>query len=36
LLLHACHNITKTDFEGGVTYLSLMEGNAETLKEALN
>jgi zinc transport system substrate-binding protein len=36
LLLHACHNVSKTDFEGGATYLSLMKSNVQTLKEALN
>jgi zinc transport system substrate-binding protein len=36
LLLHACHNVTKADFEAGVTYIGLMEGNVETLKEALS
>ncbi|MDR2174403.1 MAG: metal ABC transporter substrate-binding protein [Synergistaceae bacterium] len=35
LLLHACHNITKADFESGVTYLSLMEQNVKNLGEAL-
>ncbi|MDR0964748.1 MAG: metal ABC transporter substrate-binding protein [Clostridium sp.] len=35
LLLHACHNVSMSDFENGATYLSLMEGNVETLKEAL-
>jgi zinc transport system substrate-binding protein len=35
LLLHACHNISKADFDGGVTYLSIMEQNAANLKEAL-
>jgi zinc transport system substrate-binding protein len=35
LLLHACHNITKADFDGGATYLSLMERNVENLGEAL-
>ena len=35
LLLHACHNITKIDFEGGVTYLDLMKQNLENLKQAL-
>jgi zinc transport system substrate-binding protein len=35
LLLHACHNVTKSDLEGGATYLSLMEKNVNTLKEAL-
>ncbi|GHU71575.1 high-affinity zinc uptake system binding-protein ZnuA [Clostridia bacterium] len=35
-LLHACHNISKSDFEAGVTYLDLMRANAEALREALN
>jgi len=34
-LLHACHNITKADFEAGKTYADLMSANVETLKEAL-
>ena len=36
LLLHACHNISRDDFQGGATYLSLMEQNVENLKEALS
>jgi zinc transport system substrate-binding protein len=36
LLLHACHNVSRADFESGATYLSLMEGNVQTLKEALS
>lgn len=35
LLLHACHNISKADFESGVSYLELMGRNADALKEAL-
>ncbi len=35
LLLHSCHNITKKDFENGISYLDLMEGNAYNLVEAL-
>lgn len=35
LLLHACHNITKAEFENGVSYLDLMHQNAENMKEAL-
>lgn len=35
LLLHACHNVTKAEFEGGATYLGLMQHNVEALKEAL-
>jgi zinc transport system substrate-binding protein len=36
LLLHACHNVSKSDFEGGATYLSLMTENVAALQEALN
>lgn len=36
LLFNACHNISKADFEKGVTYLDLMESNVSALKEALN
>jgi zinc transport system substrate-binding protein len=35
LLLHACHNISKKEFENGVTYLDLMKQNVESIKEAL-
>jgi len=35
-LLHACHNITKADFEAGKTYLDFMSDNVEALKEALS
>lgn len=35
-LFHSCHNISKEDFENGVTYLELMEKNVDVLKEALN
>ncbi|MDR3148980.1 MAG: metal ABC transporter substrate-binding protein [Oscillospiraceae bacterium] len=34
-LLHACHNISKADFESGKGYIDLMSANAEALKEAL-
>ena len=34
-LLHACHNVSKEDFESGATYLSLMTKNIEPLREAL-
>lgn len=33
---NACHNLTKSDFESGVTYLELMNRNVDALKEALN
>jgi len=35
-LLHACHNITKKDFNAGLTYLDMMRQNVKTLTEALN
>ncbi|MDR1892840.1 MAG: metal ABC transporter substrate-binding protein [Oscillospiraceae bacterium] len=35
-LLHACHNISQSDFLAGKTYLDLMTANVETLKEALS
>jgi zinc transport system substrate-binding protein len=35
-LLNAAHNISKEDFNRGVTYLDLMEHNVQVLKEALN
>jgi zinc transport system substrate-binding protein len=35
LLLHAGHNISKKDFENGMTYLDLMTANVANLKEAL-
>lgn len=34
--LNAIHNVSKEDFEKGVTYLDLMEENVKVLKEALN
>ncbi len=33
---YACHNLSKQDMENGETYLSLMQKNLITLKEALN
>jgi zinc transport system substrate-binding protein len=35
LLLHSGHNVSKADFEGGVTYLELQRANVERLREAL-
>ena len=35
LLLHACHNISKRDFDAGLGYLELMRQNVENLREAL-
>ncbi|WP_461249027.1 metal ABC transporter solute-binding protein, Zn/Mn family, partial [Treponema sp. R6D11] len=36
LLFHSIHNVTKEDFDKGVTYVSLMKQNAENLKKGLN
>jgi zinc transport system substrate-binding protein len=35
LLLHACHNLTKQDFDAGLGYLDFMSRNAENLRQAL-
>jgi zinc transport system substrate-binding protein len=35
LLLHACHNISKRDFDAGFGYLDFMRKNVENLREAL-
>lgn len=35
LLLHSCHNVTKDDFDAGVTYVTLMEQNADNLEKGL-
>lgn len=35
MLMHACHNISKDDFEAGATYMSLMKNNVEALKAGL-
>lgn len=36
LLLHSCHNLTKNEFESGVSYLDLMKQNVEHLREAVS
>ena len=36
LLFHSCHNVSAADLENGVTYLQLMWGNVNALKEALS
>ena len=36
LELHSCHNVSREDFEAGVTYLDLMRRNLESLKKAVN
>jgi zinc transport system substrate-binding protein len=35
LLLHACHNLTKQDFDSGLGYLDFMRRNVENLRQAL-
>ena len=35
LMLHSCHNVSKEDFDNGVTYVDLMKNNGEALKEGL-
>jgi zinc transport system substrate-binding protein len=35
LLLHACHNVSKRDFDAGFGYLDFMRKNVENLREAL-
>lgn len=35
LLLHACHNVSKRDFEAGLGYLDFMRRNTENLRQAL-
>ena len=34
--LHSCHNVSREDFDSGVTYLDLMRGNLESLKKAVS
>ena len=34
-MFHTCHNVSKAELEGGVTYVSLMEGNLAALGENL-
>ena len=36
VMLHSCHNITADEYKSGVTYISLMENNLKTLKEAFS
>ncbi len=35
LRLHSCHNVSKSDFRNGVTYIDLMEENFKNIQEAL-
>lgn len=34
-LLHSCHNVSKEDFDAGVTYIDLMRQNLSALKKAV-
>lgn len=36
LTFYSCHNLSKSDFDCGATYLDLMRKNVESLKKALN
>ncbi len=36
LLLHSCHNVTKSEFDAGATYISLMTQNLENLKRGID
>lgn len=36
LLLHSCHNVTRKEFDDGVTYLDLMEQNVINLRKGLD
>ena len=33
---HSCHNVSKDEFDRGVTYIDLMKENAKVLKEGLD
>ena len=34
-LFHTCHNVSRAELEAGATYVSLMEGNLETLRAVM-
>ncbi len=36
LTFHSCHNVTQEEFDNGVSYDSLMQGNIKALREALS
>ena len=36
LLFHSAHNVSKEDFDKGITYIDIMKQNIENLKEGLN
>lgn len=35
LVLHSCHNVSKEDFENGITYIELMRQNFDNITEAV-
>ena len=35
-MFHSCHNVSADDLEAGATYVSLMEGNLESLRQNMN
>lgn len=36
MLLHSCHNVTRKEFDAGITYVDLMLQNAENLRKGLD
>ena len=36
LLLHSCHNVTRAQFDSGITYAELMRQNVENLRKGLD
>jgi zinc transport system substrate-binding protein len=36
LLLHSCHNVTRAEFERGITYEELMRQNIENLRAGID
>ena len=36
MLLHSCHNVTRREFDQGITYLQLMKRNVEALRAGLD
>jgi len=36
MLLHSCHNVTRAEFEQGITYAELMQRNIESLRKGLD
>jgi zinc transport system substrate-binding protein len=36
MLLHSCHNVTRREFDAGITYIDLMRQNVENLRKGLD